>query len=78
MASGLRQQNRAVGPWWAYQIYQFLARRLGKLAAELPEEESGKELGQVRGLELRIEHGKERCMLHGKEPDKELTLLSVK
>jgi hypothetical protein len=63
-------------PWFPVldtQTILLLARKPGKLAAELPERESGQELGQERGQELRIELGKLRRMLHGKEPDKELT-----
>jgi hypothetical protein len=41
----------------------------------LPAEESGRALGQECGLGLRIELGKEPCMLLSKEPGKELSLV---
>jgi len=52
-----------------------LAKKLGELVAGLPAEESGREFGRECALGLRIELGRERCMLFGKEPGKELSLL---
>jgi len=51
-----------------------LSRKPSMLRAELPAEEFGKEPGRKRGPGLRIYSGRERCMLSGKEPDKEPAL----
>jgi hypothetical protein len=45
------------------------------LVPRLSAEEFGKELGWEYGLGLRVDLGREWCLLPGKEPDKELSLL---
>jgi len=54
------------------------SRWLCKLPAKLPAYGLGRELGQERGLGLRIEPGRERDVLLGKEPLRERSLLLAK
>jgi hypothetical protein len=55
------------------QSYLLLAKKLGKLVTKLPAQEFGEDLGQERRTGFRVDRAKQRCMLRGKEPDKELT-----
>jgi hypothetical protein len=48
------------------------------LVSRLLVEYSGKELGLECGLGLRVDLGRERCLLPGKEPDKKLSSLLAK
>jgi len=71
----LDREPTGLGPWRTAEPPSLLAKESRKLPAELPAEELGRGFGQEPGLGLRIELGKEPCMLLSKEPGKELSSL---
>jgi hypothetical protein len=71
-AALLKPPVEGIGPRRTPEPNQFLGRELRKLAAKLSAEEPGQDIRQERGLEFGIELRKQRRMLRGKEPDKEL------